>query len=698
MQKIFTLLLSALALSAIAGSPKSGPKKPVRASRPSLLLITLDTTRADHLGCYGYKAARTPNLDALAARGVRFENAFVSAPITLSSHATIMTGTFPARHGARDNGLFKLNRDVETLAEALKKNGYQTAAFVSAAVLDRQFGLNRGFDFYDDNVRVGEQRAFAYQERAANQVTEAVSDHLPRLKQNGKPFFLWIHYYDAHHPWVAPNPFKTQFAKNPYDGELAFVDENIGYLFEELKKAGLDRNLITVALGDHGEMLGEHGEPNHGVFLYRGALQVPLIIAGPQVAVRVIPDRFQVSDLANTLLRAMGKKELRTSLGMNFCGWLNPAWGADLSPSSREDCTPNVVRDSLGDAVVINPRDWEDRYSLEETFMPYFSYGFSPLMGLRHMEFHFIEAPQAELYDIKKDPGETRNLLAAAGGEKLHQEWSAQLARALKNYGGPRARDQQKLPLPNANADPALLKSLAQLGYVGNAGGGTENLPDPKDAIDLVVKLRKGEALSGEGKHAEAAAIYEEVIRRAPSNFNAYGLLANERLSLKQPAEALRIYQAALKKNGRLEFLRLGEAATLAALDDASAEGKFRAMIRDNPRFADGFMAYYEFLHRKNRHDEAKADLDAALKAGHDDAEIRYRLGEEEFRSGNLPTAEMQLRKAIAFNKYHAEALARLGELTAKSNPGEARGYYLRAIEERPDRTDWRNAMMALGK
>jgi tetratricopeptide (TPR) repeat protein len=369
-----------------------------------------------------------------------------------------------------------------------------------------------------------------------------------------------------------------------------------------------------------------------------------------------------------------------------------------MSPSSRDDCTPDVVRDAQGNGVVINPRDWEDRYALEETFMPYFSYGMSPLMGLRHQEFHFIEAPRPELYNVRKDPGESTNLLAGADGAKLHQEWSDQLARAIKNYSGPRARSQQPLPVPNANADPALLKSLAQLGYVGNAGGGTENLPDPKDAIDLVVKLRQGETLSGDGKHAEAAAIYEEVIRRAPSNFNAYGLLANERLSLKQPAEALRIYQTALKKNGKLEFLRLGEATTLDALHDPAAEAKFKSILRDNPRFADGFMAYYEFLHQKGRHDEANADLEAALKAGHDDAEIRYRLGEEAFRRNQLPAAEAQLRKAVAFNKWHAEALARLAELVAPNNPQEARGFYQRAIEERPDRMDWRNAMMALPK
>jgi tetratricopeptide (TPR) repeat protein len=300
------------------------------------------------------------------------------------------------------------------------------------------------------------------------------------------------------------------------------------------------------------------------------------------------------------------------------------------------------------------------------------------------------------LYDRKKDPDEKNNLLLNDPGGKTHTEWSMKLSDALEEYGHGAKPSKEKLPIPNANADPALLKSLAQLGYVGNAGSGTGNLPDPKDVIDLVVKLRKGEDLSANGRHADAAAIYEEVIRRAPSNFNAYGLLANERLALNQPAEALRVYQTALKLNGRLEFLRLGEATTLAEMQDPSAEGKLRALIKDNPRNADFFMSYYEFLHQKGRHDEAQAELMAALKAGHDDAEIRYRLGEEAYRRKQLPAAESQFRKAVAFNKWHAESLARLGELTAKKSPGEARAYYLRAIEERPDRMDWRNAMMAL--
>ena len=326
--------------------------------------------------------------------------------------------------------------------------------------------------------------------------------------------------------------------------------------------------------------------------------------------------------------------------------------------------------------------------------MPYYSYGLSPLMSIEVQNWKYINAPKPELYNLEADPDEKINLIEKyPENQEYKTKYAKFLARFLSCAG---TKSSGELPIPNASADPALLKSLAQLGYVGNAGGGTENLPDPKDGIDLVVKLRKGEALSDSGKYAEAAAIYEEVIRRAPSNFNAYGLLANMRMALKQPAEALRVYQTALKLNGRLEFLRLGEAATLASLNDPAAEGKMRALIKDNPRNADFFMTYYEFLHQAGRHDEAMKVLGDCLKAGHDDAELRYRLGEEEYRRKRLPAAEAQFRKAIAFNKWHPEALARLGELTAKKNPEEARGYYLRAIEERPDHIDWRNAMMAL--
>ncbi len=648
-------LLALLAAAPLLASDRGHRdlKPPAPEGKPSLLLITLDTTRADHLGCYGYAGALTPNLDALAARGVRFENAYASAPITLSSHATIMTGTFPPKHGARDNGLFKLNPGVGTLAEALKKNGYRTAAFVSAAVLDRAFGLDRGFDFYDDNVRVGEQRAFSYQERAANQVTEAVVDYLPKLKAAGKPFFLWVHYYDAHFPYVAPNPFKSQFAKRPYDGEIAFVDANLGDLFEALKAQGLDQNLYTVAVGDHGEMLGEHGERNHGVFLYKSALHVPLIIAGPLAQGGTVEHGlFPLVDLRQLLV--------------NY-----------LVPPSFATARVQVT---------------DENY--EETFMPYFSYGFSPLMGLRVDHFHFIEAPTPELYDLTSDPGETNNLIAGAAGEKLHGEWSKKLAEILARSSG--AHAAKGLPVPNSNADPELLKALAQLGYVGNAGGGARNLPDPKSVIDVLELLRRGEALDGEGRFLESIPLYEAVLRRVPGNFNAYGLLGSARLAVRQHGEALKVYRAGLALNPRLDFLRLGEARALAGLRDPAAEGKYRALIADQPRLADGWMAYHEFLSERGRDAEARKTLEGALAAGHDDAEIRYRLGEDEYRNRKPAAAEAQFRKAVAFNKYHAEALARLGELTAKRKPAEAAGFYRRALDERPDRQDWRAALAKL--
>ncbi len=661
--RILAACFLAPALPLFAGAtPARRPPSPAPRSRPSLLLITLDTTRADHLGCYGYKPAQTPNLDALAARGLRFENAYASAPITLSSHSTMMTGTFPPRHGARDNGLFKLNSDVETLAEVLKKNGYQTAAFVSAAVLDRQFGLNRGFDHYDDNVRTGEYRAFSYQERAANQVTEAVINYLPKLKASGKPFFLWVHYYDAHYPYVAPNPFKTQFRNSPYDGEIAFVDANLGELFEEMKSAGLDRNLYTVAVGDHGEMLGEHGERNHGVFLYKSALHVPLIIAGPGIAESKIAQDFVGLVHVKTLVE--------TALGFHGKG-LSPDWPIQDLPA-------------------------KDIY--EETFMPYFSYGFSPLMGLRTDQFHYIEAPQPELYDLSADPGETRNLLLAPDGEKLHGEWSRKLADFLSRIGKGAAASREKLPVPNASADPELLKSLAQLGYVGNAGGGSENLPDPKTGVDLLGKMRQAEALKEAGKTAAAIPLYEEVLRRTPNNFNTYSLLANARLETGQPQEALRIFRAGLKLNPRLEFLRLGEAGAMAALNDPAAEAKYRALARDNPRNADAGMTLGDYLYAQGRIDDARAAWNAVRAAGHDDAELRYRIGRDEWRGKRPASAQKELSAAIAFNKYHAEALALLAEIIAGRDPAAAAAFYRRAIEERPERTDWRQALAALGR
>ncbi len=277
--------LCAVLLLSLGGCRHNEPESvPTAARDANVLLITLDTTRADHLSCYTPGRARTPHLDALAARGVRFLHATAQVPLTLPSHACIMTGSYPTVHRLRDMGGFVLDKSHPTIASLAQAAGFSTAAFVGSRAVAHGFGLSQGFDTYDDDMGPQTEEGKLpgmFAERRASVVT----DHaLTWLKQNGqRKFFLWAHYYDPHEPYDPPEPYKRQYARSPYDGEIAYMDEQVGRLLDGLDQMGLASRTLIIAMADHGESLGEHGEAAHGIFLYDATLHVPLLIAGPDV-------------------------------------------------------------------------------------------------------------------------------------------------------------------------------------------------------------------------------------------------------------------------------------------------------------------------------------------------------------------------------------------------------------------------------
>src|SRR5215813_7295284 len=293
------LLLSGLLVSVL---PAAGaPVKPL-----NVVVITIDTLRADHLGCYGYTQIHTPNIDALAADGIRFERAYTSVPVTLPSHTTIFTGTYPIYNGMHDFAANKLSPTQPTLASVLKDHGYTTSAVVASAVLDSRFGLNRGFDFYYDHFDFSrlQESNIDEMERPGNMVADVALDWLSKNYQ--KKFFLWMHLYDPHFPYRPPAPYSDEYKDRPYDGEIAFDDAQVGRLLRFLKKNNLYRNTLVVLSGDHGESLGEHGEQTHGFFIYNSTLHVPLIIHLPgKRSPQVIPDLVNLADLMPTTLHAL---------------------------------------------------------------------------------------------------------------------------------------------------------------------------------------------------------------------------------------------------------------------------------------------------------------------------------------------------------------------------------------------------------
>ncbi len=409
----------------------------------NVLVITLDTLRADRVGSYGHAAARTPVLDALAARGARFAAATTTTPLTLPAHTSLFTGTWPTTHGVRDNTGFYVDDAVTTLAEVLKGRGYRTGGFVGAFVLDARWGIAQGFDHYFDDFDLSEDVGpglDAIQRPGADVVDAATT----WLKQPGTaPFFAWVHLYDAHTPYAAPAAFARQFPDTrdgAYDAEVAYADSQVGRLLAALDADGRLDNTIVVLLADHGEQLGEHREQSHGFFVYDASVQVPLIIAGPGVTTRVVPDQVRIIDVMPTVL--------------DLAGIEVPAavQGASLRPAL------DGQRQTL--------------LAFSESWYPRFHYGWSELRAVRDGRYKFIQAPRRELYDVAADPGELNNLAPteAARADTLERALRALVAQTTR-------AEASKGPQP---VDAAAEQRLRALGYVGSSS-----------AVNLVERPRR---------------------------------------------------------------------------------------------------------------------------------------------------------------------------------------------------------------
>ena len=409
----------------------------------AIVLITLDTTRVDRLTPYGFASASMPNLDRLAAESVVFDQAVSVAPLTFPAHASILTGLLPPSHRVRDNNSAPLDSTHTTLAESLKARGFNTAAFVGASILDSDRGLEQGFAHYG-NAAVRDAMGSMSLERSANAV---VSEALGWLERVGdQPFFLWVHLYDAHAPYAPPEPFASRYAHDPYVGELAYVDSEVGRLLATIDRRFHARSLVIVA-GDHGESLGEHGEQRHGIFVYENVMRVPLMIRMPGIQPRRVDSLVSVTDIAPTTMALTGAP------------WPN------VDGKDRVSLMRGAA--SEGEAYF-------------ESFYP-MQLGWSPLRAIRDARFKLIDAPKPELYDLANDPYEVNN---------LYQERTA-LAAAMRSRLDElvRVREQRIAPQDEPQTDRDVAERLAALGYVARAryaGTPPPNAPDPKDCIQFI--------------------------------------------------------------------------------------------------------------------------------------------------------------------------------------------------------------------
>ena len=460
-----------------AGSDRTDPAGEVRRqSGLDVLLVTVDTLRADALGSYGRAGAGTPWMDRLAETGVRFESAYAHNTLTLPSHANILTGLYPQEHGVRDNSGFRLSSEITTLASLLRDQGYRTGAFVSAFPLDSRFGLSHGFDLYEDSfVDAASRPAFLEQERAGVETVRLATEWLAAA--DARPTFAWVHLYEPHFPYAPPEPLASRFVGEPYQGDVAAADAALAPLLEPVLAMGEGSDTLVILTSDHGESLGEHGEATHGIFAYEGVLRVPLILHQPRLLpARVVSSPARHVDLMPTILDALG---------------LSPPPGLD-----GESLLPAAVG-QLHEATVYF-----------EALSGRYNRGWAPLYGVVDRGWKYIDLPIAELYDLTRDPAETENL-ATAEPERLAE------ARAVLEPL--RRRDADA---PPAAESEEVRRRLATLGYLQvepEAGSRVYTADDdPKNLIELDSILRDVVTLHEAGELAAALERCRELVRRRP--------------------------------------------------------------------------------------------------------------------------------------------------------------------------------------
>jgi choline-sulfatase len=537
-------IAAAALLASCKRSENNGGSGATPAMRPlNLLVVTIDTLRPDHLHCYGYSKIESPNLDAIARDGVLFENAVTQAPLTPPSHASIFTGLNPPAHHVRDTGGFVLQPSTITLATILQQQGWDTAAFISSAVLKKLFGFNQGFAVYDDQMpKPGKGHEF--DEDAERRAGETV-DHAVRWleAQSGKPYFLWVHVYDPHAPYQPPSPFREKYKERLYDGEIAYADHELGRLFDAVRKKSPGNTLIAV-LSDHGESLGEHGEYTHGVFLYDATLRIVFLLSGPGVPAGArIQSQARTIDFLPTILALMGGQPPVAVQGVS----LTPCF------AGKDSAT----------------------LSYAETLYPKINMGWAELRAIRTNRWKYIRAPKPELYDLSQDPGETHNVIQ--GHEAEVRKFEARLNSVIGSDGVEK--------VATSVVDERTLSQLKSLGYVSGfvsrsydlKGQGIDpkdrtgvlklletvesgGLPMPRriemlrkalaeDAADPHIYYELGAAYEKAGRSADAMKLYRSAIANGIQSGRLHSRLADLLVRAGQKDEAIPEYEKAAQFN-----------------------------------------------------------------------------------------------------------------------------------------------------
>ncbi|GAB4250182.1 MAG: hypothetical protein Kow00109_26140 [Acidobacteriota bacterium] len=659
------LLATILAWTACAPGEESSSRAqaPAPAFR-NLLVVSIDTLRADHLQPYGYPRPVSPNLAALSGDAVLFEQAYTPVPITLPAHTSLLTGTYPAFHGVHDNSGFVASPELVTLAEVLRDAGYQTAAFVGSFILDSRFGLDQGFSHYSDGFQT-ETLDLVEQSIAEHRAAEVVERALQWLRRvdRRRPFFVFLHLFDPHAPYDPPADFPCP-ANDPYDCEIAYADAALGSLFDWLRRANLYESTCIVVTSDHGEGLGEHGEDTHGLFLYDATLHIPLLVKlpGGAAAGRRVTAPVRLIDVMPTVLQVLGEPIPEAVQGRSLAA----LWAG---------------RERVPEPL------------LAETLLPALNYGWAPLYALRTERNKYIHAPRPELYDLETDPRETKNLVAD----------SAALAASLKEQlEDLRSRYQVVTSRAERMVDPETAAMLRSLGYVSLASSRIRLEPgsgaDPKDKIHLFNAIWRSLEFNRDGRTDEAARALDRVLREDPDIFVAHSLQALNLLRLGRPRDALPHLRAAARLRPDdpgahlylgLTYLQLGVpeearrhletalqldpqnraaannlgAALVRLRDFAAAETLFRRLTRETPEDAAAWMNLGVVLLGKGDAAGAVAALEKARQLAPGIPEIHNNLGLAYASLGRRREAREAFRAALRLRPDYANARANLQRL-----------------------------------
>lgn len=615
----FTLpILILVALVYFLFIPKGPLSRLKGAGNFNYIIISVDTLRADRIACYGFSDIKTPTIDMFANRGLKFERCFSQTPLTLPSHTSLLTGTYPTFHGVRDNGGFLVPQEMNTIAELMQQNGYQTSAFVAAYVLDSKWGLDQGFDHYFDNFDLSKYKTISLGQvqRPGNEVMDEVIPWLEEHKQ--QKFFTFIHLYDPHTPHDPPSPYSELYPNRPYIGEIAYTDSQIARLWEYLEKNGLEKNTILVFTSDHGESLGEHQEKAHGFFVYQAGVHVPLIFVTP-FGHLYGQNRSSVVSLVDIMPTLLDLAQIPIP---------DQVQGKSLLPmffSERKN----------------------ENFSYSETYYPRFHYGWSELKSYQDERFKLILAPKLELYDLSEDPGELNNIVDS------QPEEARRLMNLINEFIDETGKDAYELDY--SHMDEESRQKLAALGYIGTFAASSSlegrRLGDPKEKIVIFNRLSEARELGLEGKSDRAMGMIMEIIEEDPDVIDAYSALGIMYIRDRKLEEAVETFQKVLelKPDDNNAVINIANSLVkLGKMDEAEEFILERLEFHKQDSLV--YLSLGNIKNSKKEYDEAIKHFEKCIELNPASASAYAALGGIYITQNDLDQAEIYLKKADGMN------------------------------------------------